>query len=218
MHSRYFCIIVIILQLTHPNLAVPFTSPNLYGLPLERHADRANVPNHKHGTPLSRRNPGLQADIFATSTSPPISRRSIVPVCDTKLRPETPPLPLIIAAPGTSTYTEVTYEYQIEYHQDNSDPLHVLYDAGTGVNQHLAAHQDGPITGGAMNFEQDDMILYVENANNHQVTWGVLGATVETLQDYVRDALLLCGFGWAAISFAIYDGLHQVGRGYLKHS
>ena len=37
-------------------------------------------------------------------------------------------------------------------------------------------------------------------------------------RDYVRDALLLCGFGWAAISFAIYDGLHQVGRGYLKHS
>lgn len=50
MHSRYFCIIVIILQLTHHNLAVPFTSPNLYGLPLKRHADRANVPNHKHGT------------------------------------------------------------------------------------------------------------------------------------------------------------------------
>ena len=51
MHSRDFCIIVIILQLTHHSLAVPFTSPNLYGLPLKRHAEyRTNALNHKPGT------------------------------------------------------------------------------------------------------------------------------------------------------------------------
>ena len=88
---------------------------------------------------------------------------------------------MFICAQGTSTHTEITYGYPIHYNEENTDPLGVLYDAGTGVSQHLAANSDGLIPG-VMDFEQGGLTLHVQNANNHQLTWGVLGAAVETLQ------------------------------------
>lgn len=37
-------------------------------------------------------------------------------------------------------------------------------------------------------------------------------------RDYLHDALLLRGYGLAALTFLIFDGGHQVGEGYLKHT
>lgn len=132
-------------------------------------------------SPLARRKYDSQPDSFVSSTSPPVSRRTLEPVTDINPTSSRPPKPQIVCAPGSSTYTEITYRYPINYNKEDTDPLEVLYDAGTGVTQHLAASGDSLISG-AMDFEQDGLTLHVENANNHQLTWGVLGAAVETLQ------------------------------------
>lgn len=49
--------------------------------------------------------------------------------------------------------------------------------------------------------------LRVNNANNHQTTYGVLGAAVAALSDYMSQ------HGCATGTFSIHDGLNQVGEG-----
>lgn len=131
--------------------------------------------------PLARRKYDSQADTFVSSTSPPVSRRTLEPVTRTNPTSSRPPSPEIVYAPGSSTYTQITYRYPIHSSEEGTDPLKILYDAGIGVARHLAANGDSLISG-AMYFEQHGLTLHVENANNHQLTWGVLGAAVKTLQ------------------------------------
>ena len=49
--------------------------------------------------------------------------------------------------------------------------------------------------------------LVVWNANNHQTTWGVLGAAVEALRECMRVN------GWGVGRFGIWDGGIEVGGG-----
>lgn len=53
----------------------------------------------------------------------------------------------------------------------------------------------------------DDLLLTVKNAANHQVTWGVLCSALVALADYMS------GFGYGAATFGIFDGGTQVGQG-----
>ena len=48
------------------------------------------------------------------------------------------------------------------------------------------------------------------NTGNHQLTWGVMGAAVEALTNF----MVLYGFGPAV--FLIYDGGNLVGRAMLE--
>lgn len=54
------------------------------------------------------------------------------------------------------------------------------------------------------------LALHVWNINNHQVTWGVLGAALVGLQDFMRAKAV-----WAEASFYVYDGGVEVGAGVL---
>ena len=53
-----------------------------------------------------------------------------------------------------------------------------------------------------------ELTMTVRNANNHQTTWGVLGAACWALKDFVsaRGA-------FQTIVFSIYDGVNQVATG-----
>ena len=53
---------------------------------------------------------------------------------------------------------------------------------------------------------ENGIAIDVKNANNHQVTRGVLLSALDVLTDYmsVKDA-------WGEVTFEIYDGKHQVG-------
>ena len=51
--------------------------------------------------------------------------------------------------------------------------------------------------------------LLTWDSNNHQQTWGVLGAALEALEDYMRGA------GYGQVLFTIVDGPNQVGEGML---
>lgn len=77
------------------------------------------------------------------------------------------------------------------------------------VQQQLETHGDGVIPARAFDrFPSDEgMLVSIMNANNHQVTWGVLQAAIEALGDYMEQ------HGYASVTFQIYDGPNQVGEG-----
>lgn len=64
---------------------------------------------------------------------------------------------------------------------------------------------------GAFTFAGAQGLLFTAaNANNHQLTYGVLAEAVEALTSYMRGA----GFGRAL--FTIFDGANAVGSGRIK--
>lgn len=54
------------------------------------------------------------------------------------------------------------------------------------------------------------LVLNVANANNHQTTWGVLGAALSALKDFVAES-----GGFTSATFEIFDGVNQVATGTL---
>lgn len=52
-------------------------------------------------------------------------------------------------------------------------------------------------------------MLRIINTNNHQLTWGVLGAAIDALRDYMSQAVTGPGESW----FSIFDGQNEVGMG-----
>ena len=83
----------------------------------------------------------------------------------------------------------------------------------------LAAGGDRPIAGGqwshAAGEPGSEASLRVRNANNHQVTYGVLAAALQAVGDYLQN-LNFEGMGSAAVGFLIFDGANQVGVGSLE--
>ena len=76
------------------------------------------------------------------------------------------------------------------------------------VLEYMQMLGDGVIPGGKIQWVgEDDLLLFVKNAANHQVTWGVLGEALMALGDYMSK------FGYGAATFAIFDGNSQVGQG-----
>lgn len=59
--------------------------------------------------------------------------------------------------------------------------------------------------------------LYTQNFNNHQQTWGVLGAVVHALQLYMETAVWNRG-EVGSVQFSIWDGGNEVGIGTLGPS
>ena len=51
--------------------------------------------------------------------------------------------------------------------------------------------------------------LHAYNAGGHEITWGVLGAAVEALQDWSQNN------AYGQMTYAIYDGPNQVGEGWI---
>lgn len=59
---------------------------------------------------------------------------------------------------------------------------------------------------------QAPLELHAWNENNHQMTWGVLGAAIQALQDCMEKIE-----EWGTASFSIWDGDNEVGYGVLGH-
>lgn len=55
---------------------------------------------------------------------------------------------------------------------------------------------------------QEGMVMNVANANNHQMTWGVLKSAMVVLDDFIKE-----NGGFASATFDIFDGKNQVGTG-----
>ena len=71
----------------------------------------------------------------------------------------------------------------------------------------------GLVPGGQFIQQGTNVVLKMWNANNHQLTWGVVGVVVMGLLDWIAptsDA--------PAIVFKIFDGANQVGQGQIAVS
>lgn len=71
----------------------------------------------------------------------------------------------------------------------------------------------GLVWGGEFVQEGADTVLRIWNANNHQLTWGVVGQVVTGLLDYMSPQT-----HGAAIVFKVFNGAHQVGAGQISMS
>ena len=70
---------------------------------------------------------------------------------------------------------------------------------------------DGLVQGGSFTFfGEENTQLRIWDSNNHQATFGVLGAAVMAVFDYMNSQ---AHFGTG--TFAIFDGPNQVGRGFV---
>ena len=76
--------------------------------------------------------------------------------------------------------------------------------------QATAATADGDIGGeGYRRLGAQALTLSARDANNHHLTWGVLGAALEAVRDYMIQS----GHGFGTAYFQIYDGDNQTGQG-----
>ena len=88
--------------------------------------------------------------------------------------------------------------------------VNVLKGAGRAVSGRIAAQGDGMLQDGRFTWYQrgdSHVTLQVQNANNHQVTYGVLASALAGMELYMWNV------GYGAVQFKLYDGPHQVGQG-----
>lgn len=80
----------------------------------------------------------------------------------------------------------------------------------------MHSHADGPIPNGHYQHIENGLELSVTNANNHQMMWGTTAAAFKGLLDYLTGYVLVESGMFAAVTFAVFDGLNQVGTGALQ--
>lgn len=69
---------------------------------------------------------------------------------------------------------------------------------------------DGVIRSGHYEYDFSGGINFrTWNANNHQQTYGVVGAAISALRDFMDK------FEYAAVDFEVWDGGNQVGEGQI---
>ena len=87
--------------------------------------------------------------------------------------------------------------------------LTLLNEAYQDIMTHVLNVGDGLVQGGSFTFYGGQgLVLRVWDTNNHQATYGVLGAAMHALWDYMNSQTT---FGAGA--FVIYDGAVEVGKG-----
>lgn len=88
------------------------------------------------------------------------------------------------------------------------DAIEHLLDAATSHIIHIVeTWGDKAVDNGVFDWPNNGMALKAWNANNHQMTYGVLGAALDAVGDYMSFN------GFRRATFAIYDGANQVGEG-----
>lgn len=88
-----------------------------------------------------------------------------------------------------------------------------LLDRAIEAVQAIAAAHDGIIgPNGYRWLGARGLTLRAVDANNHQLTWGVLGAALEAVRDYMDHR----GHSFGTAYFKIFDGENQTGEGSIS--
>lgn len=88
--------------------------------------------------------------------------------------------------------------------------LNLLDDAYTTVLSHIVIHGDGLIVDGQFSWRgAAGLVVRTANANNHQQTWGILGAALNAVGNFMRQNHI----GAGPAIFSIFDGKNLVGTG-----
>ena len=87
---------------------------------------------------------------------------------------------------------------------------HMLVDAALDQLSTFEREGDGLVTNGAYDRAgSNNIALHIWNANNHQLTRGVLAAALDALADFVDT------YWSGALQFYIWDGGNEVAQGLL---
>lgn len=91
-------------------------------------------------------------------------------------------------------------------------PLALLFaNAIADIRQHIYIMGDSLVQGGSFSFfGEDNMVLRIHDTNNHQTTYGVLGAAVMALWNFMTTQNQ-----FRAGNFQVYDGPNMVGQGFV---
>lgn len=115
---------------------------------------------------------------------------------------------------GTKTYILVSIADMVSPEESMAGTLERILDgASAAVYDHIVAVGDGTILGGKFQWPPGELsmsqllFLKVWNANNHQLTWGVLHSTIAAIASFMNT------HGWGVGHFDIYDGGIRVGYG-----
>lgn len=130
------------------------------------------------------------------------------------LTPRAGPQGVLWCAPGSQTYILISISSTIDAADSMANTLeNILIGAATAIYDHIGAVGDGVIGGGRFQWPLGEfspaqmLFLKVWNANNHQVTWGVMHAAIAAIFNYMSMR------GWGVGHFDIYDGGVRVGYG-----
>lgn len=111
-------------------------------------------------------------------------------------------------APGSRTYVTLTLVQSL----DRNEVWPLIVDAFTRTQARIRASGDDLVPSnngaGVWQLTRNGIVLSIANANNHQTTWGVLGAALLAIGDYMNEHQW---FG--SVIFSIFDGSNQVGQG-----
>lgn len=111
-------------------------------------------------------------------------------------------------APGSSTYVMITWTAPIAAGAVNN----LLNWAYGSIFTHIHNVGDGLVQSGSYKVIIDGVELCMQNVNNHQQTWGMIGAAISALAGFQNTGPL----GPRAVNFQIYDGRYLVGAGYIR--
>lgn len=123
-----------------------------------------------------------------------------------RVRGSVGPQAFIWCAPDSRTNLVITMAETIA----GSEVPDMLVACFTEIMTHIAVFGDGAVTTGVFSWAPRNLAIHVWNANNHQITWGVLGAAVHALQDFMFHTQ-----HWGGARFDIYDGQNMVAQGLL---
>lgn len=92
----------------------------------------------------------------------------------------------------------------------------LLGEAFTAILNHMQDHGDDLVHAGVFSFfgpavnGHAGCSLHVWNTDNHQITWGVLGAALRALWEY-----MYANGKYGGASFEVFDGFHEVALGVI---
>ena len=91
--------------------------------------------------------------------------------------------------------------------------LTTLQAADTWTSNHIQGSGDGPLPYGSFKWNGVGGIqIAIVNANNHQLTFGVVGSVLVGLEGCMERN------GYAEADFDVFDGANQVGTGVVGAS
>ncbi|KAA6414976.1 MAG: hypothetical protein FRX48_01727 [Lasallia pustulata] len=128
-----------------------------------------------HALPLASPSPLLQPRSYFCSNAPQTKAGTLLP----RDRPTT-----IWCTPGSSTWLELSFMRRIP----GPFILEILDQAHAFILSEIAGAGDGVILGGMFNwYGRQGTALSLLDTDNHQCTWGVLGAAVAGLAEFMRE-------------------------------
>lgn len=124
-----------------------------------------------------------------------------------RFNPQPKPEVVAVCVPGSQVYVVIT----LGIHIGGDAVKDLLENASLYILNIIMARGDGRLHNGMFNYPgMNQLTLQVWNANNHQVTYSVMGGALTALHNWMSH------HSYSSASFGIYDGQNQVGNGVIN--